>query len=154
LDFGDTKEKRRLTMRRSSTLIVAALLASGVAIPAFAALEPVGSVDFSMRDTHDSQPVNVTGDALTLTARGSDVMCDSVMATFGNGRTREVFRGNLPRGQSVTIDLPGRQRMVERLDFNCRPTERYRARVDVAADTGFGDRFNNRWFDEYGPRDR
>jgi hypothetical protein len=100
-------------------------------------------------DTHDSQTVNVTGDAVTLTARGSDVMCDSVMATFGNGRTREIFRGDLPRGQSVNIDLPGRQRMVERLDFNCRPTERWRARVDVAADTGG---YNNPWFDRYGPR--
>ena len=135
-------------MRRSSTLMIAALLASSVAIPAFAALEPVGSVGFSRMDTHDSQAVNVTGDAVTLTARGSDVMCDSVMATFGNGRTREIFRGDLPRGQSVTLDLPGRQRMIERLDFNCRPTERWRARVDVAADTGF----NNRWFDYYGPR--
>ena len=144
-------------MRRTSTLIVAALLASSVAIPAFAALEPVGSVGFSRYDTHESQPVNATGDAVTLTARGSDVMCDSVMATFGNGRTREVFRGDLPRGQSVTVDLPGRQRMIDRLDFNCHPTERWRARVDVAADTGFG----NRWFDNnlqrdyrdyYGPR--
>jgi len=127
----------------------AALLASSVAIPAFAALEPVGSVGFSRMDTHDSQTVNVTGDAVTLTARGSDVMCDSVTATFGNGRTREIFRGDLPRGQSVNIDLPGRQRMVERLDFNCRPTERWRARVDVAADTGG---YNNRWLDYYGPR--
>jgi len=142
-------------MRRSGTLMFAALLASSVAIPAFAALEPMGSVGFSRTDTHDSQAVNVTGDAVTLTARGSDVMCDSVVATFGNGRTREIFRGDLPRGQNVTIDLPGRQRMVQRLDFNCRPTERYRARVDVAADTGYGyrdrgDRFFDR--DDYGPR--
>ena len=138
-------------MRRSSTLMVAALLASSVAIPALAALEPVGSVGFSRMDTRDSQILNTRGDAITLTARGSDVMCDSVMATFGNGRTREVFRGDLPRGQSVTVDLPGRERMVERLDFNCRPTERWRARVDVAADTGYGGRFENRRFDYYGP---
>ena len=94
--------------------------------------------------------MNTNGNAVTLTARGSDVMCNSVMATFGNGRTREVFRGDLPRGQSVTIDLPGRQRMIERLDFNCRPTERWRARVDVAADTGG---FGNRWFDNSNQRD-
>jgi len=148
-------------MRRTSTLICAALLASSVAIPAaFAALEPVGSVGFSRNDTHESQVINTNGEAVTLTARGTDVMCDSVMATFGNGRTRDVFRGDLPRVQSVTVDLPGRQRMIERLDFNCRPTERWRARVDVAADTGG---FGNRWFnnnyndrrdyrDYYGPR--
>jgi len=142
-------------MRRSSTLMVAALLAGSVAIPAFAALEPMGSVGFSRIDTRDSQTINTRGNAVTLTARGSDVMCDSVMATFGNGRTREVFRGDLPRGQSVTVDLPGRERMVQRLDFNCRPTERWRARVDVAADTGYGGRFDNRFdnrrFDYYGP---
>ena len=40
-------------MRRSSTLMIAALLASSVAIPAFAALEPVGSVGFSRMDTHE-----------------------------------------------------------------------------------------------------
>ena len=143
-------------MRRSGTLMAAALLASSVAIPAFAALEPMGSVGFSRMDTHDSQAVNVTGDSVMLTARGSDVMCDSVMATFGNGRTRQIFRGDLPRGENVTIDLPGRQRTVERLDFNCRPTQSWRARVDVAADTGrYGDRYpGDRFFDrdDYGPR--
>src|SRR4051812_33676693 len=137
-------------MRRSSTLICVALLAGSVAIPAFAALEPVGSVGFSRNDTHDSQVVNTRGEAVTLTARGSDVMCDSVMATFGNGRTREVFRGDLPRGQSVTIDVPGRERMIERLDFNCRPLERWRARVDVATDTGGS---GNSWFNYNDQRD-
>ena len=137
-------------MRRSSTLIVAALLASSVAAPAFAAFEPVGSVGFSRMDTHDSQVLNTRGEGVTLTARGSDVTCSSVMATFGNGRTREIFRGELPRGQSVNIDLPGRGRMIERLDFNCRPLERWRARVDVATDTPRFDPYGPNYYDPRG----
>ena len=74
-----------------------------------------------------------------VTARGSDVTCDRVMATFGNGRTREIFSGELPRGQTITVDLPGRERSVDRVDFDCHPTDRWRARVDIATnDTGYG----------------
>jgi hypothetical protein len=32
----------------------------------------------------------------------------------------------------VTIDLPGRERSVDRVDFDCRPTQGWRARVDIA----------------------
>jgi hypothetical protein len=142
LEYSD---ERSAAMRRSS-LIFAALLSSSVAFPALAALEPVGSVDFSMRDRHDSQFANLTADGLALTARNSDVSCDSVTATFGNGQSREIFRGELPRGQTVNVDLPGRDRTVERVDFNCHPLEGWRARVDVAADTGGG-----RYYDRENP---
>jgi len=30
-----------------------------------------------------------------------------VTATFGNGQTRVVYEGVLPRGRSINIDLPG-----------------------------------------------
>jgi len=138
-------------MNRFGLVVAGALLASSVAVPAVAAWEPVGSVDFTFRDNHDAKLGNFRGDSVGLTARGSDVVCDSVMATFGNGRTREIFRGELPRGETVTIDLPGRERSVDRVDFNCRPTERWRARVDIATnDVRFPDErlgFNYR----YGP---
>ncbi|HMI95761.1 MAG TPA: hypothetical protein VK479_04565 [Micropepsaceae bacterium] len=123
-------------MKRSGAMILAALLSCGAAVPALAAWDRVGSVDFSYRDTHDATLGNFKGYAVGLTARNSDVMCDSVMATFGNGRTREIFRGELPRGQRITINLPGSQRSIDRVDFDCRPTEGYRARVDIATDTG------------------
>ena len=123
-------------MRRYGAIILAALLSSGAALPALAAWDRVGRVDFSMRDTHDAKLGNFKGYAIGLTARNSDVMCNSVTATFGNGRTRQLFRGQLPRGETVTVDLPGEQRSVDRVDFDCRPTEGYRATVDIAADTG------------------
>ena len=123
-------------MRRFSALVLAALLSSGAAVPAIAAWDRVGTVDFTLRDTHDAKLGNFKGYAVGLTAHNSDVMCDSVMATFGNGRTREIFRGELRRGETVMIDLPGNQRSVDRVDFDCRPTEGYRAMVDIATDTG------------------
>ena len=123
-------------MRRSAAFILAALLTGGAAIPALAAWDPVGTVDFSVRDTHDAKLGNFKGYAVGLTARNSDVLCDSVLATFGNGRRSEIFHGELPRGQTVTIDLPGYQQSVDRVDFDCRPTEGWRARVDIAADIG------------------
>jgi hypothetical protein len=119
-------------MTRFGVVLASALLAGSVAVPAFAAWEPVGSVDFTYRDSHDAKLGNFRGDAVGLTARGSDVVCDSVTATFGNGRTREIFSGELPRGETVTIDLPGRERSIDRVDFNCHPTDRWRARVDIA----------------------
>jgi hypothetical protein len=119
-------------MKRFGVVLAGALLTGTFAIPAVAAWEPVGSVDFTYRDNHDAKLGNFRGDSIGLTARGSDVVCDSVMATFGNGRTRQLFSGELPRGQTVTVDLPGRERSVDRVDFNCRPTERWRARVDIA----------------------
>ena len=123
-------------MRRSAAFLFAALLASGAAVPALAAWDRVGTVDFSVRDTHNAKLGNFKGYAVGLTARNSDVLCDSVMATFGNGRRSEIFHGELPRGQTVTIDLPGNQRSVDRVDFNCRPREGWRATVDIAADIG------------------
>ena len=123
-------------MRRFSAIVLAALLSSGAAVPAMAAWDRVGTVDFTFRDTHDAALGNFKGYAVGFTAHNSDVMCDSVMATFGNGRTREIFRGELRRGETVTVDLPGNQRSIDRVDFDCRPTEGYRATVDIATDTG------------------
>ena len=123
-------------MRRFGAIVLAGLLSGGAAVPALAAWDRVGTVDFSMRDTHDAKLGNFKGYAVGLTARNSDVTCDRVTATFGNGRTREIFRGELPRGETVTINLPGSQRSIDRVDFDCRPTDRYRATVDIAADTG------------------
>ena len=56
------------------------------------------------------------------------------MATFANGRPVQVFRGELRQGQGVTVDLPGRGRLVRRLDFDCQPRRGRTASVDIVAD--------------------
>jgi len=53
------------------------------------------------------------------------------MATFGNGRTREIFRGELPPVRR-SPSTAGSQRSIDRVDFDCRPTEAIRATVDIA----------------------
>jgi hypothetical protein len=121
---------------KKSSVILAALVMAGTSVPAFAAWDRIGSVEFSRRDTHDVQYGQFGGpvEALGLRARGSDIHCDSVTATFGNGRMREVFRGELPEGREITLDLPGDQRRVERLDFNCQPLDRGNGSVAISAD--------------------
>jgi len=131
-------------MRTPHLLALAAILCAGAAVPASAAWDRIGSVDFSNRNTTDVQYGNFGGrvEALSLRARNSDVTCRDVTATFGNGNTRSVFQGFLPRGRDVTLDLPGNGRMIRRLDFNCRATNRDGARVDIAADVG---RYQAEW---------
>src|SRR3954470_23868918 len=131
-------------MRTPRLMALAAVLCAGAAVPAFAAWDRIGSVDFSYRNSTDVQYGNFGGrvEALSLRARNSDVTCRDVTAVFGNGNTRSVFHGFLPRGRDVTLDLPGNARMIQRLQFNCRSTDRDGARVDIAADVG---RYQAEW---------
>jgi hypothetical protein len=79
-------------------------------------------------------------------------MCDRVVATYGNGRRDEVFRGELPEGQIVRVDL--REGSVDRVDFDCRP-DRGQATVEIAADDGQGfDRSDSYSGNDYGRDDR
>ena len=121
---------------KPSVVILATLISAGAVLPAFAAWDRIGSVDFSKRDTHDTQYGNFGGPiaALGLRARGGDIRCEKVSATFGTGVTRELFHGELPEGREVKLDLPGDQRRVQRLDFDCVPLDRGRANIAITAD--------------------
>jgi hypothetical protein len=152
-------------MRKHALMAAIALLGITAAVPAVAALHSLGSVEFSWRDRHESHLGNFKAASMALIARGSDVMCDRVVATYGNGRRDEIFRGQLPEGQSVRVDLNNSS--VDRLDFDCRPMDRRGASVEMAADDGRGfygrDRYDrdyrrgdNRRFDgdRYNPENR
>ncbi len=43
---------------------------------------------------------------------------------FGNGKRREIFSGRIRRNERQVVDLPGRDRHIERLIFRCRATHR------------------------------
>jgi len=90
-------------MRR--TIFFSAVL-SVAAIPAFAAWERIGSLDVAAGKTEQFNMENFKGNVIGLTARESDIMCDRVTATFDNGEMRPVFKGKLPKGLSVRVDLP------------------------------------------------
>ena len=114
----------------------AVLLSSGTAEPAFASWDRVGSVGFSVADTYESEYRNFAGDALSFKADNANFSCQSVTAIFGDGRSRLVFRGELPRGQDVAVGLPEHQGNVTRLDFNCHPDGNWGGRVEISAGSG------------------
>jgi hypothetical protein len=122
---------------------MAAILFSSVAVPASAAWDRIGSVDFTRRDNTDTQYGNFGGrvESLSLVARNADVRCRDVTATFNNGNSQQIFRGMLPRGRNVEVTLPN-GRLIRRLDFNCRVMDRDRATVDIAAEVG---RYQAEW---------
>ena len=128
---------------KRAMLAAAALLCTVATAPSFAALERLGSVNFSQRDTHDARLGNFKAESMALIARGSDVLCDRVVATYGDGRQGEIFRGTLPEGESVRIHLP--RSSVDRVDFDCHPADGYRASVAIAADDG---RYPSQGFDD------
>lgn len=139
-------------MRKARLLALATALCAGVAVPAIGQpygqqpygqpgpgpWDRIGSVDFSFRPDHEVAYGRFGGriEALSFRARNGNVMCDSVTATFGNGRTREIYRGPLRRNRDVVVDLPGQRRAIRRIDFQCRSMAPRVTRVDIAADIG------------------
>lgn len=113
---------------------LAALMCTA-AVPAFATWNHLGSVMFSTRSTHFAARADFSGDRMALTSRIGDVYCQNVEATFGDGQTHSIYTGMLRANQTVNIDLPGNVRSVERLAFDCQPTDSSQGTVDVAANT-------------------
>jgi hypothetical protein len=135
-------------MTKTRLLALAATLCAGVAVPAIAqpaygpfdrpGFDRIGSVDFSFRPDRETEYGTFGGrvDALAFHARNGAVTCNEITATFNNGQTRLLYRGTLPRDRDVVVDLPGRDRLIRRIDFDCRSNFPRVTRVDIAADIG------------------
>ncbi len=67
--------------------------------------------------------------------------CRDIRVTFGNGRSRSVFEGNLPQGRAVNINLPD-DRAIREVEFFCRGTSPRGSRVDISVDLG---RYQAEW---------
>ena len=122
-------------MMRAGALAVTAVLLLGGATAAFAALERVGSVVLTSVAPGQSEYRNFSGNEVTFTARNADINCDSVVATFDNGRSRGVFAGHLPKGRAISVGLPQTGARVVRMDFNCRPISGFGGVIDIAGGT-------------------
>jgi hypothetical protein len=120
-------------MMRTTTIVLATVLAA-TAVPASAAWERIGSLNVAAGQTEQFNMENFKGNVIGLTARESDIICDRVTATFDNGDMRPIFKGKLPKGLSVRVDLP--PGAVERVNFECHPAANGRATIDLAADAG------------------
>src|SRR5215471_3454757 len=118
---------------RTSTFLLAGVLAVS-AIPANAAWERIGSINVAAGQTEQFNMENFKGNVIGLTARETDIMCDRVFATFDNGDTRPIFKGKLPKGLSIRVDLP--PGAVEKVEFDCHPAMGGQGTVDLAADSG------------------
>ena len=129
-------------MKKTHLLTLAAALSMGAAFPASAAFDHIGSVIMGPDDTtRVYRDFGGRVEGLALTAHNSDVVCRDVTATFGNGVMRTVFSGTLRLGREMIVDLPGQNRMVTRLEFDCHAAG-FGAELDVAADVG---RFRDDW---------
>ena len=120
-------------MRRTTVVLLAALL-STAALPALAAWDRIGSLEIGAGKTQEFSMENFKGNVIGVTARESDVMCDRVMAVFANGDMKPLFKGKLPKGLSIRVDLP--PGIVQSVTFDCRAIHGGHAMVDLAANSG------------------
>ena len=120
-------------MRRASTILLATVLTTA-ALPALATWERIGSLNVTSGMVEQFNMENFKGNVIGLTARDSDIMCDRVSATFDNGDMRPIFKGKLPKGLSIRVDLP--PGAVEKVEFDCHPAMGGQGTVDLAADSG------------------
>ena len=134
-------------MKYPRLVALATALSATVAIPALAqnfgfnpqqTWDRIGSVDFTARPEQEVEYNRFGGrmTRLSFRAANSDVMCRDISATFNNGRTRTIYSGTLPYNQDVVVDLPGAERRIESIYFDCRANAPRGSRVDIAADIG------------------
>jgi len=121
-------------MRRTTALLFGTIFTIA-AVPAIAAWDRIASLDVSNGKTQEFNMENFKGNVIGLTARDADVMCQRVTANFANGEMRPIFKGKLPKGLAVRVDLP--PGAVESVAFDCGPAKGGMATIDLAADSGF-----------------
>jgi len=122
----------------SRTVLLASALSCALAVPAMADWDHIGGVDVSHRRDRDVTYTRFGGgvDRLRLDASASDVSCRSVSATFENGRTQQIFRGSIRAGRSTVVDLPGENRRIRKLTFDCRAGSMRGGTISIMADIG------------------
>jgi len=120
---------------RAKTAILFATAFTIASVPALAAWEHIASLQVTNGKVQEFNMENFKGNVIGLTARDGDVMCDRVTANFANGDMRPIFKGKLPKGLAVRVDLP--PGAVESVAFDCGPAMGGSAMIDLAADAGF-----------------
>jgi hypothetical protein len=121
------------------TLAIVSVLMAGAATPALAAdWQRIETVNVTRAQDRDSTSPDFGGpvERLRFTARESTIQCRNISAVFANGNRQELFSGRIAQGQSKTVDLPGAQRRISRLNFNCHAADRDGGRIVVQADIG------------------
>ena len=109
-------------MKKSTFLAMAAAMSVGFTVPALADYVHLGSVDVGHRADRDTAYSRFGGpvESLRLSADRSDIVCRSVRVRYDNGTTDEVFSGRLREGRSTDVDVRGRARRIDSINFACR----------------------------------
>jgi hypothetical protein len=68
-----------------------------------------------------------------LRAINDDARCSRLRVTFGNGMTRDLDVGRLEQGRVKSIDLPGGNRNVTRLNMTCSAVHKYSVTIEILA---------------------
>jgi hypothetical protein len=125
-------------MKRLSLIALAAVAGMGVASPAFAAWDNIGSIHVDYGNDRDTASPDFGGpvERLQFTATGGDVQCRTIRADYANGTSSQLYTGMLREGQSRGVDVPGRAVTIRRLDFACRSFSHGGANIRMDADIG------------------
>jgi hypothetical protein len=131
-------------MKRVGLLALAAIAGFGVASPALADWDNIGSihVDYGVDRDNASPDFGGPVERLQLTATGGDVQCQAIRATYSNGSSSNLFNGMLHQGQSRGVDVPGAAQYIRRLAFTCRSFSHGGANIRIDADVG---RYRSQW---------
>lgn len=121
-----------------------ALLLAVAASPAHSAVQSletmknIGTIHVDGQETRVVIPNELTGPitALQLRATKSPIDCRSVKASVKTGISRQLFRGRLAEGRSVTIHLFLGTRRFSSLTFVCRAAKRWGGQVRILAKVG------------------
>lgn len=62
-----------------------------------------------------------------------DARCTQLHVTFGNGKTRDIDVGRLDQGRVKSIDLPGGNRNVTRVNLTCSAVSRNAVTIEILA---------------------
>src|SRR5262249_19694948 len=103
-------------MKRTTAILFASVFTIA-AVPAVATWDRIAVLQVTNGKVQEFNMENFKGNVIGLTARDGDVMCERVTANFANGEMRPIFKGKLPKGLAVRVDLP--PGAVESVAFDC-----------------------------------
>jgi hypothetical protein len=137
-------------MRKSSVLLAAALCV-GTALPAAAAVHQLGSVNVSADHytrvswTRFDGPV----ERLSFVPDTDAVDCDHITINYRDGTSHDVFSGVLLKDQRETITFPESDSRLRSVDFACRARSVDGARISLSAvsDGEHVSRYDGYWAD-------
>ncbi|HTQ14044.1 MAG TPA: hypothetical protein VMH86_09225 [Rhizomicrobium sp.] len=124
--------------RRLKMYALATVAAVGLASPAFADWDNIGSVHVDYGVDRDTRSPDFGGpvERLRFMAANGDVQCRYIRAEYANGSSGTLFTGMLRQGAPHNVDVPGTQRNIRRLDFLCRSFSHGGADIRMDADVG------------------